>query len=409
LALNACGPEQTSQRATGSSQFLYGHFTATNSINISNERKNHRNMNTTLTAPQAQRITLYDREGSSDKVYQAAIEPQGEGFVVNFAYGRRGSTMNTGTKTQTPVDYDTATRIYEKLVNEKKAQGYTEGPDGTPYQNTPKEDRVTGLLPQLLNPIDEQEVKRLLKDPNWALQEKYDGRRVLLQKQGENLTAINRKGLTIGFASSIGVSAQKITSNFNMDGECVGDLFHAFDLLEWDGEDCRTKSYRRRLVLLSNLLNRPNLTHIRWVHTATDPANKERLFRHLQAERKEGVVFKRLDAPYTPGRPNSGGNQLKHKFYATCSAVVAQINDKRSIEVRLLNGKGWIACGNVTIPPNFNVPAVGDVVECRYLYAFKDSNALYQPVYLGPRKDVEHHECVLSQLKYKGQEEEDLC
>ena len=111
---------------------------------------------------------MYYREGSSDKVYQAVIEPQGEGFVVNFAYGRRGSTMNTGTKTQTPVDYDTAKDHLRKLVREKMAKGYTEGPDGTPYQNTPKEDRVTGLLPQLLNPIDEQEVKRLLKDPAWA-------------------------------------------------------------------------------------------------------------------------------------------------------------------------------------------------------------------------------------------------
>ena len=97
-----------------------------------------------------------------------SIEPQGEGFVVNFAYGRRGSTMNTGTKTQTPVDYDSAKTIYDKLVREKMAKGYTQGPDGTPYQNTPKEDRVTGLLPQLLNPIDEQEVKRLLKDPAWC-------------------------------------------------------------------------------------------------------------------------------------------------------------------------------------------------------------------------------------------------
>ena len=159
----------------------------------------------------------------------------------------------------------------------------------------------------------------------------------------------------------------------------------------------------------TNLLNRPNLKCIKLVQTATDPANKERLFRHLQAERKEGVVFKRLDAQYTPGRPNSGGNQLKHKFCATCSAVVAKINDKRSVELRLLNGKGWILCGNVTIPPNCNVPAVGTVVELRYLYAFCESNALYQPVYLGPRQDIEQHECVLSQLKYKGAGEEDLC
>ena len=357
----------------------------------------------TITPPQTQRITLYYREGSSDKVYHAVIEPQGEGFVVNFAYGRRGSTMSTGTKTQTPADYDSAKTIYDKLVREKMAKGYSEGPDGTPYQNTPKEDRLTGLLPQLLNPIDEQEVKRLLKDPNWAMLEKYDGRRVMLRKQLDNITAINRKGLTIGFASSIGISAQKITSNFIMDGECVGDVFFAFDLLEWDGEDYRSKPYSRRLVQLSSvLLNRPTVTHIEFVQTVTDPANKERLFRHLQSEKKEGVVFKRLSAPYTPGRPNSGGNQLKHKFYATLSAVVADLNDKRSVELRLLNGKGWIPCGNITIPPNFNVPAVGEVVEVRFLYAFRESNALYQPVYLGPRHDIEQHECVLSQLKYKG-------
>ena len=189
----------------------------------------------------------------------------------------------------------------------------------------------------------------------------------------------------------------------------MGDVLYAFDLLEWAGEDYRTKAYQYRLVKLSNLLNRPDITHIEFAETTTDPANKERMYRHLQSERREGVVFKRLGAPYTPGRPNSGGNQLKHKFYATCSAVVAQINDKRSVELRLLNGKGWILCGNVTIPPNFNVPVVGAVVECRYLYAHKESNALYQPVYFGPRRDVEQHECVLSQLKYKGSGEEDLC
>ena len=366
-------------------------------------------MNTAANAPQTERITLYNREGSSDKVYQAAIEPRGEGFLVSFAYGRRGSTMNTGTKTQSPVDYNSAKAIYDKLIREKMAKGYTQGPDGTPYQNTPKEDRVTGLLPQLLNPIDEQEAPRLLKDRNWALQEKFDGRRVLVRKAGAEIHGINRKGLLIGLPSPIVVGAHKITSDFVMDGECVGDVLYAFDLLEWDGEDYRPNPYQRRFVKLSNLLNRPDITHIEFAETATDPANKERLFRRLQAERKEGVVFKRLDALYSPGRPNSGGNQLKHKFYATCSAVVSKINDKRSVELRLLNGKGWIPVGNVTIPANFNVPAVGEVAECRYLYAFRGSNALYQPVYLGPRKDVEQHECVMSQLKYKGEGEEDLC
>jgi bifunctional non-homologous end joining protein LigD len=362
----------------------------------------------TINPPETQRITLYYREGSSDKVYQAAIEPEGQLFVVDFAFGRRGSTLTTGTKTASPVDYDRAKKIYDKLVREKMAKGYTQGPNGTLYQHTEKEERVSGILPQLLNPIDEDEAKRLLKDPVWAMQEKLDGRRMLVRKTAAEVHGINRKGLLIGLPETVFGSARSISSNFVLDGECVGDHFYAFDLLEWDGEDLRPVAYQRRLVKLSSLLNRPGLKHIQFVETATDPENKERLFRHLQSGKKEGVVFKRLGAPYTPGRPNSGGNQLKLKFYATCSAVVSQINDKRSVELRLLNGQGWNPVGNVTIPANFQVPEVGQVVEIRYLYAFKESNALYQPVYLGPRKDVATHECVLSQLKYKPAGEEDI-
>ena len=61
-------------------------------------------------------VTLYFREGSSDKVYQACVEPGGGGFVVNFAFGRRGSTLQTGTKTAKPVDYQAALKVYDKLV-----------------------------------------------------------------------------------------------------------------------------------------------------------------------------------------------------------------------------------------------------------------------------------------------------
>ena len=269
--------------------------------------------------------------------------------------------------------------------------------------------RVTGLLPQLLNPIDEMEAKRLIEDPAWAMQQKFDGRRVLVRKAGAEIHGINRRGLLIGLPSPIVVGAHKITGDLILDGECVGDVLYAFDLLEWDGEDFRSQPYHYRFVKLSNLLNRPDITHIEFVETATEPADKEHLFHHLQAGKKEGVVFKRLDAPYTPGRPNSGGTQRKHKFYATCSAVVSKVNDKRSVELILLNRKRWIPVGNVSIPANFSVPAVAEVVEVRFLYAFRESNALYQPVYLGSRKDVEHHECVLSQLKYKSTGEEDLC
>ena len=90
-------------------------------------------------------ITLYYREGSSDKVYQACIQPQGGGHMVHFAYGRRGSTLTTGTKTTSPVDYQTAKSIFDKLVREKTAKGYTPGEDGTRYQHTEKAAKATGI------------------------------------------------------------------------------------------------------------------------------------------------------------------------------------------------------------------------------------------------------------------------
>ena len=113
----------------------------------------------TLTATPTERITLYYREGSSDKVYQAAIEPAGERFVVNFAFGRRGSTMNTGTKTNVPVDYAAAKRTFDKLVREKSAKGYTPGADGAPYQQTTNANRGTGRS-RCANPPAKQPIFR---------------------------------------------------------------------------------------------------------------------------------------------------------------------------------------------------------------------------------------------------------
>lgn len=190
--------------------------------------------------------TLYFKEGASDKVYQASIEPKGSGFVVNFAFGRRGSTLNTGTKTSSPVDEVTASKIFEKLVSEKKAKGYTEGADGTPYAGNDSKEH-SGITPQLLNPIEEDQVERYVKNQNWCMQEKFDGKRLLLLKQGNAVLGINRKGLFIGIPESIKTDALRIPNDFLMDGEAVGDLYYVFDLLKAQGVDFRGYPYSARL------------------------------------------------------------------------------------------------------------------------------------------------------------------
>ena len=61
-------------------------------------------------------VSLYYQQGPSDKVYHAHLEAKGNGWIVNFAFGRRGSTLQTGTKTSEPVAYDKAKTIYDKIV-----------------------------------------------------------------------------------------------------------------------------------------------------------------------------------------------------------------------------------------------------------------------------------------------------
>ena len=351
-----------------------------------------------------EQVTLYYRQGSSDKVYQASIEPKDGGYVVNFAFGRRGTTLQTGTKTQMPVSYDAAKAIYDNLIKHKMAKGYTVAENGTPYQHTGKEKQSTGIQCQLLNPVDESELPRLIQDPGWWMQEKIDGRRLLLQKQKESIRGINRLGLTVGIPETINQSAQVFAQSFTIDGEAVGEVLHAFDLIELNGDDLRKRTYSERYLTLMNLIASHQQQSIKLVPTAFMPEQKRELLNQLKADSKEGFVFKRLEAPYISGRPASGGTQLKYKFYETASFIVSKVNSKRSVSLMLFRGDKIIQVGNVTILANHEIPKPGDVVEVRYLYAFK-GGSIFQPVYLGSRPDIRAEECVIGQLKFKAEQE----
>jgi bifunctional non-homologous end joining protein LigD len=138
----------------------------------------------------------------------------------------------------------------------------------------------------------------LVQDHDHCAQEKSDGRRILVCKSGAAIHGINRKGLLVGLPETIFGAVRSIPGDFVIDGEAVGDVLHAFDLVQRDGEDLRPHPYLRRLVSLARLLDGPVEKAIRLAETVTDPANKANLLRRLQAEKKEGIVFKRLDAPY---------------------------------------------------------------------------------------------------------------
>jgi bifunctional non-homologous end joining protein LigD len=344
------------------------------------------------------------REGSSDKVYRAGVEADGTGFVVNFAYGRRGSSLATGTKTQEPVSMDEAVAIYEKLIRSKLAKGYkpTGGASAGIGMNIAEERKDTGLRAMLLNPITEDGAEPYLRDPDWCAQEKFDGKRLLVRKTDAGIVAANRHGIATGFPTAIVNRLVRVEGDFVIDGELVGDRFYAFDILENMGHDWRSYVYHYRLVALKALLEELEFGPVIVAETFRDDEKGVAVAR-LKAENKEGVVFKNLEAPWAAGRPASGGNALKCKFWATCSCVVARVNARRSVEIAL----GGVNMGNVTIPPNQAIPAAGQVVEIRYLYVNGPGGSLYQPVYLGTRDDVPVSDCTVEKqrLKYKAGED----
>jgi bifunctional non-homologous end joining protein LigD len=192
-----------------------------------------------------------------------------------------------------------------------------------------------------------------------------------------------------------------------LDGEAIGENLYAFDLLENACVDLRQQPCARRLVAMYELLATVGGGPIIPVPTASTPSTKPSLLARLRQEGKEGIVFKRADSLYVPGRPASGGDQRKFKFTATVSCIVAGANGgRRSVALELFEGTARIAIGNVSIPPRTEIPSTGQVIDVQYLYAYR-GGSLYQPVYLGVRTDIPPADCTVGQLKFKSADQDE--
>lgn len=351
------------------------------------------------------KISLYYKDGSSDKEYHAQIENKDNLFIVNFQYGRRGSTLTTGTKTKDPIELTKAEKVFSTLVKEKMSKGYSEGESGVVYQSVSLDERITGITPSLLNDIkNEEELEAKLKDCNWFLQQKYDGR-ALLVKKAETTVAINKKGLSISIPQSVIDLIERVPEQIITHGEIVGEKYYIFDMLEFNKEDLRSKPAKVRYELLKMI---PELKDF-VVPAFFIEEDKRRYFEEMKATKKEGVVLKENNSKYVPGRPASGGSQLKYKFWESATVeVIKQHKSKRSVTVAVYDGQKQIDMGNVTIPANYEIPAIGSLVEVIYLYCHNgEKGKLYQSKYKGIRDDQYLSDCTYSQIKFKSLEDVD--
>jgi bifunctional non-homologous end joining protein LigD len=218
---------------------------------------------------------------------------------------------------------------------------------------------------------------------------------------GATILGLNKKGQEVPLPNSI------VKSNTNiciLDGEIISDKLFVFDMLSANGNSMKDLPYSTRLKFLNTLTFGKGIEIVKTAYTKKE---KQKLYDELKKRNAEGIVFKKKDSLYQHGRPASGGDHLKHKFYKTATFIVRDAtNGKRSVGLELVSNEdnSRVFMGKVTIPPNHDVPNKGELVEVRYLYAYK-GGAVFQPTYLGKRNDSDLTDATMKQIVYKeGQE-----
>jgi bifunctional non-homologous end joining protein LigD len=131
---------------------------------------------------QTERVELYFRQGSSDKVYHLQLENVGEKWSVHAQWGRRGSGLQSDVKAK-DIPLQEAKSVYDHILREKTGKGYQiahASVNGeTPISvGLPTTKEHSGHVPELLTPIEEPEALRLAEDASWWFQQKFDGRRL---------------------------------------------------------------------------------------------------------------------------------------------------------------------------------------------------------------------------------------
>ena len=379
-------------------------------------------------------LIYVDDASNSNKEYHLQLFKIIHGsYDVLAQWGRRGGTLQYGSKIM-GVPLEKAEKVFNKTKDEKLGKGYIPDPDsavnvipvsvlGHDEPQTTKapaqeqviegtlkrkirvqwgEEKEVQYIPQLLNSIDESEVEKYLLDNAWGAQEKKDGVHVQVKVINEplyqSMKVFNKKGKEIPFIKDW---LNEFGHACLLDGEKIGDSYHVFDILDFKGNSLRLSGYEERYEILSKL---EFLSKFKVVPFAIGYKAKKELYDRLLKEKKEGIVFKKLNAVYVPGKAHD--SMFKFKFYSEASVRVREGRPgKHSVGIEVIDNGVWIPVGNVTLPQSIPKMPVGTIIEVRYLN-YQEGGALYQPNFKEIRTDTDPEECLKSQLKHKAKEDE---
>lgn len=261
---------------------------------------------------------------------------------------------------------------------------------------------------QLLTALDGTQAAACLLDAAYAVQQKFDGERILLHVEKHSVTAYNRNGLQTTISRDILTEAKRFIplAPLMFDGEWIRKIksFYSFDLLELAGTNLQTETFIDRTHVLSELLQSGTPSSIHAARTETEEAGKIALLTQIRDSNLEGIVLKRLKGFYLARREP---HDYKYKFTHDASFIVLRRNQNASVDLGLYDSNHkLIEVGSVAVRNSYfdrNIEE-GTVLDVRYSHAFRDTNHIYQPRMIKIRKnnEVKPETCRLSQLRYKA-------
>src|SRR6266403_476064 len=241
---------------------------------------------------QTERAELYFRQGSSDKVYHLQLENVQDQWSVQAQWGRRGSALQSDVKVS-GTGYEEAKRAYDRILREKTGKGYqiaqaTANGNEAIAVGLPANKEQSGHTPELLTPIDEPEALLLAQDAAWWFQQKFDGRRLAVQKSEGKYSGINKLGQMIPIDSRLAESLDRVQAQgFLADGEITDSRFYIWDLLSVNDSDLRIQPYEIRYVhLTQNFRGVSDVLRVCETAMTTNAKRERRRLRMQESQRR---------------------------------------------------------------------------------------------------------------------------
>lgn len=248
------------------------------------------------------------------------------------------------------------------------------------------------MQPELLTETTPEQAAEYIMDGRFALQEKRDGVRLLVRRQGNKFEGWNKKGEPTAVHPVLTSALRSLNvDEFILDGEFERPYFYCWDLLSAQGIDLSAYPYGERYKILQVFRGCPTVTVLPcW----TDEGDKERMVYEFRTQRAEGVVFKNLETAYRAGRAHQ---HFKLKFHQSATARVLEVDPFRDrVSLEMLDGNLWRTVCGLKVPNG--AVRQGEFVEVRYLSGTRDKK-LVQPIFLRVRDDVSQEDCGFEQVK----------